>query len=113
MAKISFTKEELFRPRDFERYELLLFRGELLAEGMNLTWHPRPDGEKVAVVSRNSKVEYMLPIIDKRLREIEEERNRLGLSRLDPAEYADAVRDSEMEMAGIVAQLKQDQADRI
>jgi hypothetical protein len=92
---ISFTKEEKYRDLDTERYELLLSRGE------------------VAEAGRSRTREYVLPLIEKRLREIENERNRLGLLPSDPAKYADAVRDGEEEMTEITAQLKRDEADRI
>ncbi len=60
MPIISFTKEQKYSYLDAERYELLLFRGEL------------------AEVGRSRTVEYVFPLIDKRLREIEDERKRLG-----------------------------------
>ena len=95
MPKISFTKEDKYGHLNAERYELLLCRGELAEE------------------ARRSTVKYLLPLIDKRLREIKDERSRVGLSPSDPTEYADEVRDSELEMAEIAAQLKRDDADRI
>ena len=100
MAIISFTKEQIYGHLNAERYELLLFRGELLAEGLTET-------------GRGRSIEFVLPLIDRRLQEIEEDRNRLGLPPSDTAEYADRVRDGEEEIAEVAAQYKRDQADRI
>jgi hypothetical protein len=95
MATIKFTKEDIFgAPLDQERYELLLFRMELAS-------------------AERYQHTYVLPLIDKRLQEIEDERNRLGLSASDPVKYAEAVRDSEEEMAEIAAQHRRDDEDRV
>lgn len=95
MPNISFTKEEKYGDLSAEEYELWLFRGELVEGG------------------RPAAVEFVLPLIDKRLQEIRGERDRLGLSPSDPAAYADAVRDSEEELAEIAGDLSKDAADRI
>jgi hypothetical protein len=54
----------------------------------------------------------VLPLIDKRLAEIRGELERLGLSPSTPA-YADAVRDSEEELADIAARLLKDATESI
>ncbi len=78
-----------------EQYELLLFRGELVEGG------------------RPATVEFVLPLIDRRLQEIRDERERSGLSGSDPAAYAEAVRDSEDQLAEIAGHLTKDAKDRI
>jgi len=93
MPIVRFTNEQKFgAPLNHERYDLLLIKGELIIEGR---WP------------------LLLPLIDRRLAEVELERERLGLSASDPAQYADAVRDGEEEIAEIAAQLNRDQEDRI
>jgi hypothetical protein len=94
MSDISSTEREKFGDLSAEHYELLLFRGELVEDG------------------RPGTVEFVLPLIDKRLLEIRGELERLGLSPSTPA-YADAVRDSEEELANIAAQLRKDAADHV
>lgn len=96
MPDISFTeKQDTYGDLGTEQYELLLFRGELVEGG------------------RPGTVEFVLPLIDKRLQEIRGEIERRGLSGPDPAAYADAVRDSEERLEEIAAKLKKDAADRI
>ena len=94
MSDICSTEREKFGDLSAEHYELLLFRGEL-AEG-----------------GRPGTVEFVLPLIDKRLQEIRGELERLGLSPSTPA-YADAVRDSEEELADIAARLLKDATESI
>ena len=95
MPNISFTKEEKYGDLSAEEYELRLFRGELVEGG------------------RPGAVEFVVPLIDKRLQEIRGEQDRLGLSPPDPAAYADAVRDSEEQLSEITAELRKGAADRI
>ena len=94
MSDNSSTEKEKFGDLSAEHYELLLFRGELVEDG------------------RPGSVEFVLPLIDKRLQEIRGELERLGLSPSTPA-YADAVRDSEEELSQIAARLKKDAADHV
>ena len=92
MADTAF-KDENYTDLSAEEYELLLFRGEL-AEG-----------------GRPASMEFVLPLIDKRLQEIRAERQRLGLSPSDPGKYGDAVRESEETLAEMTAQFKKDAPD--
>jgi hypothetical protein len=94
MSDNSSTEKKKFGDLSAEHYELLLFRGELVEDG------------------RPGTVEFVLPLIDKRLQEIRGELERLGLSPSTPA-YADAVRDSEEELSQIAARLKKDAADHV
>jgi hypothetical protein len=94
MSDISSTENENFGDLGAEQYELLLFRGEL-AEG-----------------GRPGTVEFVLPLVDRRLEEIRGELERLGLPSSTPA-YADAVRDSEDELADIAARLGKDATESI
>jgi hypothetical protein len=94
MADIYSTEREKFGDLSAEHYELLLFRGELVEDG------------------RPATVEFVLPLIDKRLQEILGELERRGLSPSTP-EYADAVRDSEDELADIAARLGKDATESI
>ena len=81
MPKITLTKEDIVGgPLNEEQYELLLFRAE------------------VAEADRYRIAKYVLPLIDKRLQEIEDARNRAGLSAFDPVNYAETVRDHEAEI---------------
>ena len=92
MPDIPSTERENFGDLSAEHYELLLFRGELVEGG------------------RLGTVEFVLPLIDKRLQEIRGELERLGLSASPPA-YADAVRDSEEELADFAALLRKDSTE--
>jgi hypothetical protein len=82
MAKIAFTRESSYgEPLDNERHQLLLFRGELREQS-----------------ERYLGAKYIVPLIDRRLREIQAERNHLGLPDSDPLVYAEKERDYEMEI---------------
>lgn len=95
MSDISSTEKGKYGDLSAEQYELLLFRGELVEEG------------------RAGTIEFVLPLIDKRLEEIQGALDRLGWSPSSSAEYADAVRDSEEELSQIAARLKKDAADHV
>ncbi len=94
MSDIPSSEKEKFGDLSAEQYELLLFRGELVEDG------------------RPGTVEFVVPLIDNRLQEIRSELERLGLSPSSPA-YADAVRDSEEELADIAARLRKDATESI
>jgi hypothetical protein len=87
--------KEKYSDLNAEQYELLLFRGELVEDG------------------RPATAEFVLPLIDKRLQEIREERERSGLAGSDPAAYAEAVRDSEDQLTEIAEHLNKDAKDHI
>jgi hypothetical protein len=96
MAIIQFTGEEKFgAPLENERHVLEVFRGELAEEG------------------RRETAKYVLPLIDRRLQEITDERACRGLEASDPIRYAESVRDGEEELAQIAAQLRRDEENRI
>jgi hypothetical protein len=94
MSDISSTEREKFGDLSAEQYELLLFRVELVEGG------------------RPGTVEFVLPLVDRRLQEIRSELERLGLPSSTP-QYADAVRDSEEELADIAARLRKDATESI
>jgi hypothetical protein len=94
MSDIHSTEREKFGDLSAEQYELALFRGELVEGG------------------RPGTVEFVLPLIDKRLQEIRGELERLGSPPSPPA-YADAVRDSEEDLADIAARLGKDATESI
>lgn len=88
------TPDPSFTDLSAEEYELLLFRGEL-AEG-----------------GRPATIEFVLPLIDRRLQEIRAERESRGLAPSDSGAYADAVRESQEQLEDIAAHLNKDAADR-
>lgn len=88
MSDISSTEKGKYDDLNAEQYELLLFRGELVEEG------------------RAGTIEFVLPLIDKRLEEIQNALERSSWSPSSSAEYAEAVRDSEEKLAEITDQLK-------
>jgi len=82
MPIVTISRADLFgTPLDEERHELLLFQGELRE------W---PEHYKTA--------KYMLPLIGRRLEEIQAERKNLSLPESDPLEYAEKERDYELEI---------------
>jgi hypothetical protein len=87
MPKINLTRQNIYGdPLDGERHALRLFRDELRE------WPERYQAAK-----------YTIPLIDKRLQDIEVERKRLALPESDPVRYAERERDYDLE---IEAQLK-------
>jgi hypothetical protein len=93
MADTASNKKEDYSDLTAEEYELLLFRGELAEAG------------------RPGSVEFVLPLIDKRLQEIRAERERLGLPPSDFGKYGDAMRESEETLEEMSAQFKKDAPD--
>jgi hypothetical protein len=78
MPKFTITKEAILRrPLDEERHALLLMVARLDVEDDN----------------RDDK--YVRPLLKKRLREIEEDRERLKLAPSDAGAYADVVAEVE------------------
>jgi hypothetical protein len=90
MSDSAPTPKEKYGDLNAEQYELLLFRGELVEGG------------------RPATAEFVLPLIDKRLQEIRDERERLGFPGSDPAAYAEAVRDSEDQLSEIAGHINKD-----
>jgi hypothetical protein len=77
--------DQSFTDLSAEEYELMLFRGELAEAG------------------RPATVEFVVPLIDRRLQEIRAEREGHGLAPSDPAAYADAVRESQEQLDDVAA----------